>query len=442
LRQSILRFVPLHENTTDKQALQTTLVAAFGIQLFASTLLATTGMYFLGDSPERIRITVALFAGLQSTSLLTSFLQAERKAGAFLALSLVQCAAQITAAIIIIICEMNSARAAAATVLSGHLIIIIVGVVKRWWPSVRMHSFRRDIRTSTLVEALRFGMPLALWLVCFQSITLAGRIALERVGSPAEVARFASSADLAGGIISLLMTPYLMAAHPIVMQLSAKGSHTRMQVEQVVSSSLKHSIITVAPIVALAASVGPVGLTAIFGAEYALDRLSLFAIAANAAAAGAAMYVHKGLEVTGRTTQMLMCVIIAAGANTLIIAITAREFGTPAVAASALLSTLLYILLTSRIAKADVAISISRPLMAKLVFAAIATGVVALTMHRILSSGLSDRASVVGATLMASMSYLVILTVVGEMRPRAASIFVWRLIRGFAGWKRDTSLTG
>jgi O-antigen/teichoic acid export membrane protein len=314
---------------------------------------------------------------------------------------------------------------AAAAVAAGYLAGVAGIVAMRRGAGIVL-----DLRFATdwalARRMLAYGLPMSAWLLCFQLLALANRLIIASARSPAELGPYASTGDLINGSISLLMTPFLMAAHPVIMQLWAAGQD-RASVEALISKVTRYLLVLVAPAVVIMLVLHEELFALALGPGFRLEGWVTQVIVASTLAAGFGLYAHKGLEVAGRTGVMLAVAAGAAALNLGLSLALVPRFGYRVAAVITLATYIAYAFVVYAHARVYIRIHVPLASMARVV-AAGATGGLALALaRRRVALGARSLSHVLLLVLLTSAVYLLVLLVSGELAPEYRRLVArWR----------------
>lgn len=244
---------------------------------------------------------------------------------------------------------------------------------------------------------------------------LANRIIIDKLRSPADVGVYASTYDLINGSISLLMTPFLLAAHPIIMQVWS-NTEDRARIEEIIRSVTRYLVILFAPVLLISTALGS-KIFFFLGAGYGVEDWVVPVVAITAFVAQYSMYAHKGLEIAQRTYIMLLVGIVVVCVNILMNVVFVPLYSYRASAVISLVSYLLYISVVYWFSRKYIRIQVPWYSIVRVSIALSLMGVTAfLIPYLITSIKTSVRQYVAVEVVIPTGVYILVLVVVGEIK--------------------------
>jgi O-antigen/teichoic acid export membrane protein len=310
LSNAVLYAYPDYQNKNDREFQ----LLAFRLQGFAAAIAAIIGYaaillithnHVLGLIGALI-IVSALFQFLMMT-----FLQSSRRVANQAVSAIVQSLSQLAVLGALIFCVKGKEAAALSAVLVGYMTCIPVllfqtGIISR--PKSNGYNF---VARALFRKLLRYGMPMCIWFFATQFYTIGDRILLKLIGSATGLGQYASFRDLATGCAGFLTMPLLMASHPIIMSMWKSGTE-KADIERLMSKNLVILAILFAPILVAVDLCGSEFVGRLLGEKYLLDKPTMLLVIGSIFLGCLAMYVQKGLEVTGKTLVMAMAALATA----------------------------------------------------------------------------------------------------------------------------------
>ncbi|MBA7678252.1 lipid II flippase MurJ [subsurface metagenome] len=264
-------------------------------------------------------------------------------------------------------------------------------------------------------KLLRYGLPMSVWIISFQLLFLANRLIISSMRSNKEVGIYASSYDLINGSLSLMMTPFLLASHPIIMQLWAQA-HERTEIEQLIKRVLRYLLLLCIPIFIFSLVVNEELLAFVLGQGFGIEGWIVPVLVAGVICSGFSMYAHKGLEIAERTKVMLGVAVITVCLNIVLNLIFIKRFGYPAAAIMALFSYLFYMFVVYRFSRRYLRLRFSLKSCFRIAIASGISGVCLWIVKQYTRDALTSSAfSIIVTILLFGCVYLLILNISGEL---------------------------
>lgn len=151
---------------------------------------------------------------------------------------------------------------------------------------------------------LRYGLPVCGWLFATQFYILGDRILFKYLNVNSQVGNYIAFKDLAIGLAALMTTPLLLASHPIIMR-SWKKEKDNKAIEKVLTQNIEWLITLFTICFCALLLIGKWLLIQIVGSTYVLSENLMFFVLVSVFLSAISSYLHKGLEVVGKTVLML-----------------------------------------------------------------------------------------------------------------------------------------
>lgn len=242
--------------------------------------------------------------------LMMTFLQSTRNVREQIISVVAQTLSQLALLCLLIFVARGKEMAALLAVLAGYMASIPV-LARQTGISSRKSLNDEILKMGDIFrKLLSYGMPMCVWFFATQFYTIGDRILLQLMGSTQGLGQYASFRDLATGLAGFLTMPLLMASHPIIMSMWKNGTE-RSDIEHLITRNLILLTILFVPIFVVVDLSGSWVLMGMFGKRYLMGKTSMLLVVGSIYLAAAAMYVQKGLEVTGKTLQMATVSLIA-----------------------------------------------------------------------------------------------------------------------------------
>ncbi len=341
LRQSTLRYYAEYQIRGAGREFQELLYAPVVTQTLAIALGVAIVLLVTGRSLLDAELVFAVLLTLLPFSYVTTVLQASRQAGGYAVVTLVQSLVQAAWVVLFVNFRRGGFEAAVGAVVAGYVAAFAVVVVRSRAAGIALRPVWRGLDGALVRQLLVYGLPMSAWLFCFQLLSLGARLVIETARSPGELGPYASTFDLLNGSISLLMTPFLLAAHPMVMHLWAAG-RDRGAIEDLLGRVTRYLLLLVVPVCIILAALNEELLGLVLGRGFRLEGWVVQVVVAGAFVGGLANYAHKGLEIAERTGVMLAVVAATALLNLALNLVLIPRYGVPAAAVVTCGSYLLY----------------------------------------------------------------------------------------------------
>ena len=259
---------------------------------------------------------LGLFAALIIVSqlfqfLLMTFLQSSRIVSGQTLSVIIQNVVQLAVLCVAIFVFQGRETAALTAILVGYAACIPFLLMKLNLISHEKSLEKRLPVRETLRRLFSYGMPMCIWFFSIQFCIVGDRILLKLLGTSAGLGQYASFRDLATGCAGFFTMPLLMASHPIIMSMW-KGGADRSEIERLMTRNLLFITIIFSPIFVAVDLCGTDLIKLLLGQKYLLDNVSMLLVVASIYIGCLAMYVQKGMEVTGSTFRMAIIAFIAA----------------------------------------------------------------------------------------------------------------------------------
>jgi len=414
LRQSTLRYYAEYQIRGAGREFQELLYAPVVTQTLAVALGVALVIVLTGRSVLDAELVFAVLLTLLPFSYLTTVLQASRQAGGYALVTLVQSLVQATWVLLFVNFRGGGFGAAVGAVVAGYVAAFAVVVARSRAAGIALRPVWRGLRGSLVRQMLVYGLPMSAWLLCYQLLSLGARLVIESARSPGELGPYASSFDLLNGSISLLMTPFLLAAHPVVMQLWAAG-RDRPAIEELLARVTRYLLLLVVPVCIILAALNEELLGLVLGRGYRLEGWVVQVVVAGAFVGGLANYAHKGLEIAERTGVMLAVAAATAVLNLGLNLLLIPRFGVPAAAVVTFASYLLYAVVVYLFSRRYARIRVALATLLRVAFAGLAAWLAVDLAHGSAVASLGALPRVVLIALLAGVVYIAVLLATGEL---------------------------
>lgn len=152
-------------------------------------------------------------------------------------------------------------------------------------------------------KLFKYGLPICIWFFATQFYLTGDRIILKYYNISIMVGNYAAFRDLSVGLSGFITMPLLLASHPIIMQLG-KDRDNKSQVEFILVNNIKILITLFSIVFTGLFLIGDSILLWIVGDKYLLDNNLMFLVLLTILFGTISIYLHKGLEIAGKTILM------------------------------------------------------------------------------------------------------------------------------------------
>lgn len=227
--------------------------------------------------------------------------------------------------------------------------------------------FFKNLDFNVSKNILLYGLPICIWFFASQFYVIGDRILFKYFHENYLVSNYASFRDLSVGLSGFITMPLLLASHPVIVQMW-KNKEETYKIEKILSENIKLLITLFTPILIGIFLVGDWILTKIVGTKYLLNNNLMFLVVLSVFFGTVSMYLHKGLEVTGRTVLMAKIALSVALLSLLLNVTLIPTYGVPAACLVAVISQILYCILVYYFSKKSLSITIEYRFLLKNIF--------------------------------------------------------------------------
>jgi O-antigen/teichoic acid export membrane protein len=164
-----------------------------------------------------------------------------------------------------------------------------------------------------LGELWRFGWPVALWMLCQQSLLVSDRYFLQRFSGYSDAGIYASMYDVIVRSFSLLFMPITLAVHALVMNRWNAGN--RKQALRAIRVGVSYQLLMFVPMGLSLAVLGPWVARMVLGKANAEAAGIVVPLAVGGFLWQVCMLAHKPLEILCQTKRMLAGILVAFAVN-------------------------------------------------------------------------------------------------------------------------------
>lgn len=207
-------------------------------------------------------------------------------------------------------------------------------------------------------KILFYGLPVCIWFFASQFYAIGDRILFKYFNIHNLVGHYASFRDLSVGLSGFITMPLLMASHPIIVQMW-KNNQSKDEINKILSQNIKLLMTLFTPVFMAIFLIGDFVLIKIVGSKYLLDNNFMFYVLLSIFFGTVSMYLHKGLEVTGKTMLMAKIALFVAGISLIMNVFFIPIYGVKSSILISVMSQVLYCFSVYFFSKSIIFISIS-----------------------------------------------------------------------------------
>ena len=288
-----------------------------------------------------------------------SFLQAEREIILQVKSTIIQSSIQFFGIIICFYYKIENLINIFLVISSSYFIsILFLFFTYHFKKDVNYFKIRSIIDFKIAKKLFKYGLPVCIWFFATQFYAIGDRILLKYFNINDLVGNYASFRDLSVGLSGFITMPLLMASHPIIMKMWKENVNI-FEIELLLAKNIK-LLITFFSIVFIGLFlVGDWVLSYIVGEKYLLDNNLMFFVLVSIFLGTVSIYLHKGLEVTGKTILMTKIALFVSICSFLLNYFLLPIYGVRAACIISLLSQFFYSILTYFFSKKIFKIKIS-----------------------------------------------------------------------------------
>lgn len=251
-----------------------------------------------------IILGLSLLLSQTFSNLLYSFLQAERRIFLQIKSTSIQSLIQIIGILICFLYYKENLYAVIGVIFLSYFAAINYVMYSDGIYGLIFNKQSLLLLDSNLEKRIFFyGLPVCVWFFASQFYAIGDRIIFKYFSIHYLVGNYASFRDLSVGLSGFITMPLLMASHPIIVQMWKKKV-CKVEIGNVISQNIK-LLITLFTLVFMGIfSVGDWVLRQVVGEKYLLESNLMFLVVLSVFFGTISMYLHKGLEVTGKTGLM------------------------------------------------------------------------------------------------------------------------------------------
>jgi len=416
LRQSILRFYPDYQVEGKAREFQEKALLLVVLAMPIVGLVTGGVMLALGYRPEQTIVALGVLFAQTIFTYLTTLYQSKRLSRNYAEVTLIQSVVQIVWVLSLVYLGRGGYILAvlgfAAGYLSGGLYILL----NRAKTNIHISLSLRNLDWVLNRNLLAYGLPMSIWFLCFQLLFLANRLIIGSLRSYEEVGIYASAYDLINGSLSLMMTPFLLAAHPIILQLWAQ-THERAVIEGLIKSISRYLLLLFLPLFFFSLVVNE-ELFFVLGRGFGIKGWVVPVLIASSFCSAFTMYIHKGLEIAKRTQIMMGVAILTAFLNVMLNLLLVGQYGYAGSAIISLASYAFYMAAVYGFSRRYLRFRIPWKSVCRIIFAGGSAGLCLWLGKKAMMATLFSSPLGIGlSVLLYSVVYLVTLLLSGELAP-------------------------
>jgi len=423
LRQSILRYYPDYRARGKTQDFQASILPISILISVAELAIASITLWALRYDLVQIILALFLLGTVTPLNLLITLYQSHRFSRSYAIATLLQATSQVIWILGFVWLAGKGYAFAVLAIGVGNLAATLYLLTLR----AKTHIFS-DFRfgpmdLSLVRRMMAYGLPMSIWLFSLQMVVQGNRFILG-LYSQEEVGLFASAYDLINGSLSLLMTPFLLATHPLVMQMWAETRDHR-GIERLLSNVTRYLLILCMPIFTLSLAINE-SFFFLLGERYGVEGWIVPILVASVFVGQFSMYAHKGLEVANRTSTMMWTGLLTAGLNIALNVIFVGQYGYQASAVILLCSNLFYMLVVYQFSRRFIKLLVPWRSVLRTGIAAVLSYVCWLLLNRADAAGASNPVVwFFASTLLSIIVYLLAILISGELAPEVRGMGHW-----------------
>lgn len=357
INSAVLFFFPDYAKTGKIEELKVSVIrlqsALYVIGSIGFSILIYTGL------KELILVLGALFLLFAQTflSLLYSFLQAERRVFIQIKSTALQSAIQLLGMLCCYLFYKNNLDFVILVLFLSYFVANLYLIYANKMFNLIIDGFFSQRQFIKAKKIVYYGLPICLWFFASQFYAVGDRIILKYFNVSTLVGNYASFRDLAVGLSGFITMPLLMASHPILIQMWKNGANKK-EIESVVSQNIMLLTTLFTPFFIGLFLVGQWVMNIVVGKEYILENYLMMLVLTAIFFGTVSMYLHKGLEVTGKTLVMAKIALSIALFSFTINCLLIPFYGVTGACIAGLLSQLLYCIFVYNVSRKEISIKI------------------------------------------------------------------------------------
>jgi O-antigen/teichoic acid export membrane protein len=423
LRQSILRFYPeyqIGDRTSDFQqnAIPLLCGSAFIVCIVLSLVMSMLGYH----SKQIVLACIVSFAQILF-DYLTTLYQSARLSRNYAEVALVQSIIQLAIAFGLVYIIRGGYAFAVIAVGSGYAGAVFYIFIRRKKTNIHFNMTFKSFDWPLTKKMLGYGLPMAVWFFSFQMIFFINRLIISSRRSYDEAGVYSSVYDLMNGSLSLMMTPFLLAVHPIVMQMWAQ-SRDRTGIEELIARIFRYLLLLCVPIFTFCLIINYELFRIFLGPAFTISGWVVPLLVATVFFSQFSLYFHKGLEIAEKTRIMMNVAIGCACLNIGLNLIFTGQYGYTAAAIFNLITYLIYILISSRLSSRFIRTRLPWSSTLKIIIAAASAGMLLRIFKGPLVTILPNSSIwIMGSVFFFGCVYFFVLNVLGEISDEKKKLY-------------------
>lgn len=173
-----------------------------------------------------------------------------------------------------------------------------------------------DRENRLLKQFARFGIPLTVWMGASLLLNVSDRFVIEWALGLSEVGVYSAVYDVVYKSTNLLLTPLLLASHPLIMKAWNTGEAEEAQ--RIIRQTMRMTLFLAAPMLVGWALAAPYFVRIVLGTAPAGTASLVVPVALGAIVWSMAVVVHKPLEMRNQTLVMCAFALVALGVQVLL----------------------------------------------------------------------------------------------------------------------------
>ncbi|MES2651643.1 MAG: polysaccharide biosynthesis C-terminal domain-containing protein [Bacteroidota bacterium] len=357
VNSAVLFFFPDYDKNGTLERLKVDVVRLQSI-LYAIGAIGFSIVIYIGLR-ELTLVLCALFLLFAQTflNLLYSFLQAERRVLVQIKSTSIQSIVQLLGIFCCYLYCPNDLGFVILVLFLSYFAANIYVIYADKMFGLIIEGFFSQLKFEGAKKILYYGLPICLWFFASQFYAVGDRILLKYFNVNFLAGNYASFRDLAVGVSGFITMPLLMASHPIIVQMWKSGANKK-EIENVVSQNIMLLTTLFTPFFIALFLLGQWIMNIVVGDAYLLENYLMILVLASIFFGTVSMYLHKGLEVTGKTLVMAKMALVTAIFSFVGNCFFIPEYGVKGVCIVAVLSQLLYCVLIYNLSRKAICIKI------------------------------------------------------------------------------------
>ncbi|TCC94166.1 lipopolysaccharide biosynthesis protein [Pedobacter frigiditerrae] len=346
INSAVIYLFPDYNKNANVMVLHVNVVAIQLVFFVFGSICFVLTSYFANINFATIAMGLLLLCAQSFLSLSNSFLQVERKIGIQAKAASIQSILQIIG---VICCyyffQQNLLVVFFALFFSYFMANLYTVYAEGILLKLMLLPIFGYVKKIHINRILSYGLPICGWLFATQFYTLGDRILFKYLNFDLLVGNYIAFKDLAIGLSALITTPLLLASHPIIMRTWKKEKDNK-DIEKVLSQNIELLISLFTICFCALLLVGEWFLVKIVDQDYFLNGNLMLLVLLSVFFAAISSYLHKGLEVAGKTLLMLKIAIALSLLSFILNIFSIANYGILGACLVSILIQLLYCLIT------------------------------------------------------------------------------------------------